>query len=381
MTENEQKDLLLIVDDEEDIRLNLCDYVEMEGYSYVEANNGINALKILEKNEPTIIITDLMMPEMGGLELLEALSKRDNKIPVVIMTAFGTIDYAVKAMKSGAQDFITKPIDYDLMLNVIQRVIRASKLEQKVLEQQRQMEADLKLAGVIQKALLPKPIDNSKIILDYQFEPMIEIGGDQLNVHVYDEDHIAITLFDVTGHGISAALVANMVHNELIRRIQEDRPPLNVAEHLHRFVLKSIGDTGMFLTLVILDIDLMTKTLTLCNAGHPDVLIWNQKKQALNSIKAHIPPIGFPSPFDCDVPEARLSLNPGDRIILYTDGFTETKVDSHAILGQEKFKEVVEQCIRYRVVDFIKEIYRMTNEMNIEDEADDDRTLALIEIK
>lgn len=376
----EKKDRLLIVDDEEDIRLNLCDFIEMEGYDIIEAENGIEALKKLEEKTPQVIISDLMMPQMGGLELLAELSNREIKIPIVIMTAFGTIDYAVKAMKSGAADFITKPIDYDLMLNVIQRVIKAAKLEQKVLEQQRQMEADLQLAGKIQKALLPKPIDNSQMILNYRFEPMIEIGGDHLTVQIYDEDHIAVALFDVTGHGVSAALVANMVQNELLRRLREERPPLNVAEHLNRFVLKTIGDTGMFLTLIIVDVDLITKTLTLCNAGHPDVFVWHQETQILESIDSHIPPIGFPTQFASDASETRIPLQQGDRIIIYTDGFTETNVGGDKILGKDKFKEMVQKSIRFRAVDFLDEIFRLINEIN-PGEPDDDRTLALIEIK
>ncbi len=368
------------MDDEEDIRLNLCDFIELEGYEIIEAENGVEALKRLEEKTPQVIISDLMMPQMGGLELLAELSNREMNIPMVIMTAFGTIDYAVKAMKSGAADFITKPIDYDLMLNVIHRVIKAAKLEQKVLEQQRQMEADLQLAGKIQKALLPKPIDNSQMILNYRFEPMIEIGGDHLTVQVFDEDHIAVALFDVTGHGVSAALVANMVQNELLRRLREERPPLNVAEHLNRFVLKTIGDTGMFLTLVIVDVDLITKSLTLCNAGHPDVFVWHQEAQTLESIDSHIPPIGFPTQFASDALETRIPLQQGDRIIIYTDGFTETNVEGDKILGKENFKEMVQKSIRFRAVDFLDEIFRLINKID-SDEPDDDRTLALIEIK
>ncbi|MEW6236399.1 MAG: SpoIIE family protein phosphatase [Candidatus Omnitrophota bacterium] len=380
MTNLEEDYLILIADDEEDIRLNLCDYLELEGFETMNAPNGAEALNLLQNNAPQIIISDLMMPEMSGLELLEELRKRNVDIPVVIMTAFGTIDYAVKAMKEGAADFITKPIDYDFLLRIIQRVMKTAQLEQKVKEQQRQMETDLHLAGMIQKTLLPKPIDNPRLVMNYRFEPLIEIGGDNLTVHTYDEDHIAVALFDVAGHGVSGALVANLVQNELTKRMEEERPPFNVVEHLHRFVLKTIGDTGMFLTLVFADIDVETLTLTVCNAGHPDLLVWKQANHVLESIGSHVPAIGFPMRLTSDNAESKIPLSSGDRIILYTDGFPETIDHSGLLLGKERFKEIIERNIRFRPVDFLDEVFRIVDELR-SDEPEDDRTLALVEIK
>ena len=296
------------------------------------------------------------------------------------MTAFGTIDYAVKAMKVGAADFITKPIDYDYMLTVIHRVLRTTRLEHKVKEQQQQMEEDLQFAGSIQKTLLPLSIDNRYISLNYRFKPLIDIGGDHLTVYQYDEDHMAVALLDVMGHGISAALVANMAHNELMSRLKEERPPFNVVQHLHRFVEKTIGDTSIFLTLVICDINLPTNTLTVCNAGHPEQYIWKQGHGSLEAISQHFPPVGFPTKMDSDVTESRISLAKGDRIILYTDGFPETKGTNGELIGKEGFQQIIENNIRLRSSDFLDEVFQNVDSIRA-GEPEDDCTLALIEIK
>ena len=380
MRTSETKDVLLIVDDEEDIRLNLCDFMELEGFEVLQAANGSAALEVLENHTPEAIITDLMMAEMGGMELLEEVFKRNLDIPVVIMTAFGTIDYAVKAMKVGAADFITKPIDYDYMLRVVKRVLNAAQLERKVKQQQQQMDADLRLAAKIQKAILPKPIDTPRLSFNFRFEPMIQIGGDCLTVHMYDEDHIAVALFDVSGHGVAAALVANLVHNELRTRLREERPPFNVVEHIHRFVLKTLGKAEMFLTLVIAEIDLVTETLTVSNAGHPDLLLWKQESGSLESITSHVPVIGFPIKMTGDQTESKVTLAAGDRIILYTDGFPETLGQDGKMLGRDRFKQFVEQNIRIRAVDFLDEVFKAIDAFGA-DEPEDDRTLALVEIK
>ncbi len=381
MHEPVKKDRVIIVDDEEDIRLNLCDFMELEGYEVLNAENGVKALQIVQEQQLDLIVSDLMMPEMGGMELLEELSKRENPIPIIIMTVFGTIDYAVKAMKVGAADFITKPLDYDHMLTIIRRVLRTARLEQKVKEQQQQMEMDLQFAGKIQTTLLPPPIDNQFLSLNYRFEPLIDIGGDHLAAFQYDEDHFAIALLDVMGHGVSAALVATMLHNELMSRLKEERPPFNVVQHLHRFVEKTIGDTSIFLTLAIADVNLMTHTLIICNAGHPEIYIWKHGDNSLESINAHVPAVGFPMMMmDGDVTESKIPLQSGDRMILYTDGFPETMKHNGEILGKDRFQQLIKKHIRLRSLDFLNEVFREIDALRT-GEPEDDRTLVLIEIK
>ncbi|MFB3787819.1 MAG: PP2C family protein-serine/threonine phosphatase [bacterium] len=375
-----RKDILLIVDDEEDIRLNLCDFMALEGFDVLSATNGAEAFKILKDQTPDVILTDLIMPHMGGLELLEKLHQKNLDIPVVIMTAFGTIDYAVKAMKVGARDFITKPIDYDYVLKVIHRVLKNARLEQKIKEQQQEMDEDLHLAGRIQNAILPKPIDHARYSLNYRFEPLLEIGGDRLLVHEYGEDHLSLALFDVSGHGVSAALVANLVHIELVSRLCEDRPPFNVIEHLQRFVHKTLGEAEIFFTIIIADVNLFTHTLTVCNAGHPDLLVWKYGQGTLERIHSHIPPVGFPSRAAAESTETRMELAAGDRIILYTDGFPEIRGKDGQILGYDRFTKLVQKKIRLRAIDFLDQVFQSIDSL-CAGEMEDDRTLALVEIK
>ncbi len=381
MAEAEEKSIkILVADDEEEIRLNLCDVLELEGYEIFQATNGKESLAALEANTPDIIISDLMMPEMTGLEFLEELGKQERKIPVIIMTAFGTIDYAVKAMKMGAFDFITKPIDYDYMFAVIRRVLHTIDLERRVEQQRQQMIDDMRLAGTIQQTILPNPIDNAHLSFQYRFEPLIEIGGDHITMHAHDDDHISLGLFDVTGHGVSASIVANMVHNELINRLKQERPPFNVVDLLNRFVVKTIGDTSMFLTLILCEIDAASKTMTVCNAGHPDLMLCRAKDHTIERISSHVPPVGFTESMSSDSTETKVTLNSGDRIVLYTDGFPETVGKNNEELRVNGFEKIIEQNIRLRTLDFIDEIFNsVINYQNGEPE--DDRTLAIVDVK
>lgn len=249
-----ERPTLLIVDDEDEIRENLSDFAEFKGFTVHQASNGLQALEILKSNKPDTIISDLMMPEMGGMELLQELARLGSDIPVVIMTAFGTMEYAIDAMKSGTADFITKPIDLTYMLKVVDKILQRSAMQQKIKEQQMQLEEDLRHAASIQRCLLPEPIDNQYLSIEYRYEPLIAIGGDYLTVHQYSPHEVTIALYDVSGHGVSAALTANLVHNQLLQRLAERRPPSNVTNLLTRFITTNIDKTTTFFTMAIVAI-------------------------------------------------------------------------------------------------------------------------------
>ena len=117
------KGKILIVDDELSMREFLSILLEKEGYKTLTASDGKDALTKLSATPVDLIISDIRMPGMGGLELLAAAKKFDNNLPVVMITAYASPDDAVTAMKSGAYDYITKPFKLDEIRNVISGAI------------------------------------------------------------------------------------------------------------------------------------------------------------------------------------------------------------------------------------------------------------------
>jgi len=114
---------ILIVDDEESVRRVLSIQTRRLGHEAIEAENGAQAWSLIQKEEFQTIITDLKMPEMDGLELLQLVRKDFPQIPVIMITAHGTIDTAVEAMKRGAFDYITKPFNQEEFLKTIERAV------------------------------------------------------------------------------------------------------------------------------------------------------------------------------------------------------------------------------------------------------------------
>lgn len=117
---------ILIVDDEESVRKVLGIQIRRMGHEAVEAENGKKAWDLLKTTPFNTVITDLKMPEMDGLELLQLIRKQMPQIPVIMITAHGTIDTAVEAMKRGAFDYITKPFNHEEFLKTVERAVVSS---------------------------------------------------------------------------------------------------------------------------------------------------------------------------------------------------------------------------------------------------------------
>ncbi|MEW6381036.1 MAG: response regulator [bacterium] len=117
---------VLVVDDEQNSREGLSKILTKEGYTVHTAENGKKALIEAENNNFDLIITDLRMPEMDGIEVLEKLRKKNKNIGVVIVTAYGEVNSYLKAMNLGAFEYLNKPIHLEELRRVINKALRES---------------------------------------------------------------------------------------------------------------------------------------------------------------------------------------------------------------------------------------------------------------
>ncbi len=120
---------VLIVDDEVNIRRVLAAMLKREGYEVTTAADGEQALGVLHRTPVHVVVTDLVMPRLGGMDLLRRVSADFPDVPVIVITAHGSVDSAVAALKAGAFDYITKPFEQEDLKNVIAKAARAHDLE------------------------------------------------------------------------------------------------------------------------------------------------------------------------------------------------------------------------------------------------------------
>ena len=135
------KSRILVVDDEATARNGLGKLLEQEGYQVDLAADGVEALSAVTEHAPALIISDLKMPNMDGMELLRQLHERGVETPVVVATAFGDVATAVAAMRAGAEDYLTKPIDFDALLLVVERTLQRQELKSEAENLRRQLRA------------------------------------------------------------------------------------------------------------------------------------------------------------------------------------------------------------------------------------------------
>ncbi len=121
---------ILIVDDEPLIRQSLFESLRIEGFQATMSSNGEDALEKLRNNKVDILLTDLKLPKMSGIQLLEKVKKDYPQIEVILITGFGTIETAVEAMRKGAYDYITKPINDQEVRLILQKIVEKKQILQ-----------------------------------------------------------------------------------------------------------------------------------------------------------------------------------------------------------------------------------------------------------
>lgn len=121
---------ILVVDDEDNFRSTLKDFLAAHNHQILEAGNGVQALEVIEREEVDLVISDMRLPKMDGITFTHKVKERRQDIPVIVMTAYASIESAVEAMKAGASDFITKPFKFAHILFIIERAMETKQLRE-----------------------------------------------------------------------------------------------------------------------------------------------------------------------------------------------------------------------------------------------------------
>jgi DNA-binding NtrC family response regulator len=191
-----RKAKVLVVDDEAIVRESLRDWLSDIGHQVLTAENGPQALEIIQKEEPRIVITDLVMPGMDGIELLKRVKAISPSTEVIVITAYGSIPTAITAMREGAYDYIEKPFCPE----------RAELLIEKLTEHQRLLEENIALQHKLEERYRFENI----IAKSPRMQQVIEV------IKVVAKSHATVLITGETGTG--KELVAQAIHSQSHRR-------------------------------------------------------------------------------------------------------------------------------------------------------------------
>ncbi|MEW6334228.1 MAG: sigma-54 dependent transcriptional regulator [Thermodesulfobacteriota bacterium] len=143
---------VLVIDDEPMMRVTVRDAMTAEGYEVATAETGARGMDILREKRVDILITDLRLPDSDGIRILKEVKLLNQETQVILMTAYGSIDSAVMAMKEGASDYLTKPFSMDELLLIVKRLIRMKQLEEENISLRKRVEERYGFEGLIGKS-------------------------------------------------------------------------------------------------------------------------------------------------------------------------------------------------------------------------------------
>lgn len=350
-TDSQKSIKILIADDDITNRLVLQGILSSHGYSTVHAENGQEAVDLFESENPDLILLDVMMPVMDGYTAASIIKEkcRTRFVPIIFLTAITEEDALVRCVESGGDDFLTKPYNHIILKARIDALLRITGLYNTISQQkeeirlhQHRMEREAKMAESLFSNIIKSDALQHKYI-KYRLSPMSLFNGDVLIAASKPSGGINILLGDFTGHGMAAATGALPTSNIFYEMTEKGYSIAEIAAEINS-KMKRILPTGMFLAACIMEMNPVTRSITVWNGGLPDLLIYSNKEKKITKkiISSHVP-IGILDPGQFDDRVEVVEISDGDRVYIYSDGVIETTNPNGDMFGQLRLENIFSQ--------------------------------------
>jgi sigma-B regulation protein RsbU (phosphoserine phosphatase) len=313
--------------------------------------HALNALAVAEKIAPTVILQDLNMPGIDGLSLLKQFRSNPatRDVPMVVLSGKEEPATKAQAFALGASDYLVKlPNRIELIARIRHHArgylaqLERNEAYRQLAARERQLATQIAEAADHVRSLLPEPIKEGPVQVDWNFVPSGELGGDALGFHWLDERHFVVYLLDVSGHGVGASLLAVSILNVLSHRTlphTDFGDPAAVIRRLNT-VFRTDQHSGHFFTIWYGAYSLNDRTLTYSGAGHPPGLLFGAAASSdtpILELSSSGPPIGVSD--EASFTNAAIHIPPRSRLLLYSDGVVELRKPGREVSDQRSFNE------------------------------------------
>ncbi len=335
-------DKILTIDDDASLRQNISAYMEDGGFEVIEASNGVQGLEVFQKEKPDIVLIDLQLSGMSGIEVLDTLTKDYPQTPTVVMSTLDHMSDIIDSLKRGATDYVLKPIaDMTVLEHAIakslerSRLVEQNRIYREQLEQANQalkknldiLEQDQEAGRSVQMRLLP---EQNTQFGSYAFfhgvEPSLYLSGDFVDYFKLTDKQVGFYIADVSGHGASSAFVTvllkSLINLSLTRyQIHNDTTilePDKLLSMLSREIYSA--KLGKYLTIVYGVIDWIDNQLTYSIGGHYPNPIWKENGN-IRFLEGKGFPVGIMK--EAKYQNFTLTIPPKAEIVLFSDGVLE----------------------------------------------------------
>jgi sigma-B regulation protein RsbU (phosphoserine phosphatase) len=329
---------VLVADDQADVLEALRWLLTGEGYEPEFVSSTEAVMERLRERAFDLLLMDLNYSRdttsgREGLELIPQVRAHDPSMPIVVMTGWGSVDTAVEAMRRGAKSFVQKPWEDVTLLEILQREIEdARAMRRRDARQQKEFED----ARLIQRGLLPTAMpQTSAVQLASSWQPANGVGGDCFDALTFPGGGVGITIADVAGKGVPAALLMSNLQAAVRAFAQEEAAPSAVATSVNRLLCRNMA-SGRFVTFCYARVDMAAGRLTFANAGHnPPLLVHADGR--IDKLMPGGTVLGVFAESTYEQGEFRIAR--GDRLVLYTDGITEGRNGAGDELGEDRLAD------------------------------------------
>jgi len=348
----------LVVDDDPIVRRLVASGLRaLKPETVIEVEDGLQAQKALREHRIDVVLTDMLMPNMDGRELMQWAQTHCTGPLWIVLSGLDTFDAALDAMHLGAFDFLPKPpvvhrvrVAVRNALDQIRLVGEREQLYQELEhrnglldEKVKQLESlcqmlqdqadvihgDLARAEVIQRALLPRaPPKLDGWSTQTLYRTGNNVGGDFYDIVPMGKHHVGLVVADAAGHGVAAAMLSVLFKHRLRMWDEDKRRPLTprvVLGDLNRDLRAHICGPGIFVTAIYGLLNTESGRLRLASAGHPPAIL-NRASGGTVRLERSGPALGLQG--DASYGESEVEINPGDRLLLFTDGLVESSASA-----------------------------------------------------
>lgn len=310
-------------------------------YKLSVALDGESALRNVERNPPDLVLLDIIMPGIDGYEVCRRIraSETTHEIPVMFLSSLEDVRDKARGFELGANDYLTKPFEILEVKARVHSLLKAKAYADAVREA---MERDLSIAREIQMGILPSDLSSctrgTGLDIHAMIEPARQVGGDLYDVLRIGDDRVVVTIGDVSGKGIPAALFMAVTITLIRTMARQYRQPDDILRHLNSELVAQ-NPQGMFVTIACLVCDVRTGRVTVANAGHNPLVILRprQDPEFIFSSSGTMTAL-FPT---LDVTCESVELAPDDTVVLYTDGVTEAFNHQREPFGDERLLDTL----------------------------------------
>jgi sigma-B regulation protein RsbU (phosphoserine phosphatase) len=300
------------------------------------------ALPLANEFRPELAIVDIRMPDLDGFELMAQLKARFPSLDVILMT--GSVDdldeKLVRAIRSPAFYFIQKPFDREVLLTLVERCIELRWRREDHRQNLKRLETEMAEARAFQQSLLPVPeaIVNH-VAICCRYTPCSALGGDLYDYAAAPAARTALLVADVSGHGVSAAMLTGIVKSAFYASHVDGFEPAAVVHRVSTALAPFSPER--FVTLVAALLSPEERHLRYVNAGHPAALLWGRTREPLwlASTGPLVSPVLSHATWDVPV----VSIDEGDHLLLYTDGVSEALADENG-RAEHRFSDLIQRA-------------------------------------